>query len=77
MKKIELQNVTKKIGSKCIVDGVTENIHSGEVFGLLGPNGTGKTARPQGSEKYSNNRENQYHRHTGTHWKTVHHKYNP
>lgn len=43
MKKIELQNVTKKIGSKCIVDGVTENIHSGEVFGLLGPNGAGKT----------------------------------
>lgn len=43
MKKIEIQNVSKKIGRKKVLKNVTEDIYSGEVFGLLGPNGAGKT----------------------------------
>lgn len=40
---IELQRLTKKIGSKTIVDGLTFEVMPGEVFGFLGPNGAGKT----------------------------------
>ena len=40
---VELINVTKKIGNKTIIDGLTLNIQKGEIFGLLGPNGAGKT----------------------------------
>ncbi len=40
---IELQSLTKKIGSKTIVDGLTFQVMPGEVFGFLGPNGAGKT----------------------------------
>ncbi|QGG48024.1 ABC transporter ATP-binding protein [Heliorestis convoluta] len=45
MKKITVQfdTVTKKIGKKNIIDGISFTIAPGEVFGLLGPNGAGKT----------------------------------
>ena len=40
---LKLINVSKKFGTKTVVDGLTFNIKKGEVFGLLGPNGAGKT----------------------------------
>ncbi|PYI52900.1 ABC transporter ATP-binding protein [Paenibacillus flagellatus] len=40
---VKLRNVTKRIGSKTIVDGLTFDVPPGEVFGFLGPNGAGKT----------------------------------
>src|SRR5262245_15469056 len=40
---IEAEDVTIRFGSFTAVDGVSLEIETGEVFGLLGPNGSGKT----------------------------------
>ncbi|WP_274361845.1 ABC transporter ATP-binding protein [Paenibacillus thermotolerans] len=40
---VQLQGVTKRIGGKTIVNGLTFEVRRGEVFGFLGPNGAGKT----------------------------------
>jgi ABC-2 type transport system ATP-binding protein len=40
---VQLRNVTKRIGSKTIIDRLSFEVHPGEVFGFLGPNGAGKT----------------------------------
>jgi len=40
---IETQGLTKRYGAFTAVDDLTLRIHAGEVFGLLGPNGSGKT----------------------------------
>jgi ABC-2 type transport system ATP-binding protein len=40
---VQLRDVTKRIGSKTIVDHLSFDVYPGEVFGFLGPNGAGKT----------------------------------
>jgi ABC-2 type transport system ATP-binding protein len=40
---IELQEVTKKYGTKIAVDCLSLHIKAGELFAFLGPNGAGKT----------------------------------
>jgi ABC-2 type transport system ATP-binding protein len=40
---IEAKDLTKRYGKTLAVDGLYLTIKSGEVFGLLGPNGSGKT----------------------------------
>ncbi|WP_138755251.1 ABC transporter ATP-binding protein [Paenibacillus sinopodophylli] len=40
---VKLHNVTKKIGKRTIIDRLTLDLPLGEVFGFLGPNGSGKT----------------------------------
>jgi ABC-2 type transport system ATP-binding protein len=40
---VQLENVSKKIGRKTIIDGLSFQVNPGEIFGLLGPNGAGKT----------------------------------
>jgi ABC-2 type transport system ATP-binding protein len=40
---LQLRNVTKRIGGKTIIDGLSLEVPRGEVFGFLGPNGAGKT----------------------------------
>ena len=40
---LKLTNLTKSFGSNLAVDGLSLEIHPGEIFGLLGPNGAGKS----------------------------------
>ena len=40
---LKLNELTKKYGSKVVVDNLNIEIEEGEVFGLLGPNGAGKS----------------------------------
>lgn len=40
---IQISHITKSFGKKKALDNVSLNIHSGELFGLIGPDGAGKT----------------------------------
>jgi len=40
---VEVHDLVKQFGSVLAVDGVTFDIEAGELFGMLGPNGSGKT----------------------------------
>ncbi|WP_425262350.1 ABC transporter ATP-binding protein [Paenibacillus pectinilyticus] len=40
---LQIINVTKRIGSKVIIDQLNLEVPKGEIFGFLGPNGAGKT----------------------------------
>ncbi|MCL2235812.1 MAG: ABC transporter ATP-binding protein [Defluviitaleaceae bacterium] len=40
---ISMNNIVKRYGDKTVLDQVTFNVGAGEIFGLLGPSGAGKT----------------------------------
>ena len=40
---IEIKRLTKRFGEHEVLKDVTCNIKKGEIFGLLGPSGAGKT----------------------------------
>ncbi len=40
---LEIKNFTKFYGDKCVVDDLSLNVHSGEIYGYIGHNGAGKT----------------------------------
>lgn len=42
-RRILIDHLVKRYADRTVVDGVTAEVHSGEVVGLLGPNGAGKT----------------------------------
>jgi ABC-2 type transport system ATP-binding protein len=43
MPAVEVENLTKRFGAFCAVDGLSFAVERGEIFGLLGPNGAGKS----------------------------------
>ncbi len=40
---IRVEGLARRFGARVAVEGLTFEVHPGEVFGLLGPNGAGKT----------------------------------
>lgn len=40
---IDVENLSKNFGDKIAVDGLSLKVKKGEIFGFLGPNGSGKT----------------------------------
>jgi ABC-2 type transport system ATP-binding protein len=40
---VKVEGLTKRFGDFTAVDGVSFEVHRGEIFGFLGPNGAGKT----------------------------------
>lgn len=43
MKSVVVNNLKKSYGNLCALDGVTFDVSKGEIFGLIGPDGSGKT----------------------------------
>jgi ABC-2 type transport system ATP-binding protein len=44
MQAVELNNITKKYGPTVAVDNVSLSVNQGELFGLIGPDGAGKSS---------------------------------
>jgi ABC-2 type transport system ATP-binding protein len=40
---IDVRGVTKKFGGRAVVNNISMQVRSGEIYGFLGPNGSGKT----------------------------------
>ena len=43
MKLVEFKNLSKNFGSKEVLKNINLTIEKGKIYGLLGPNGSGKT----------------------------------
>lgn len=40
---IDVSNLTKVYGDKTVVDNISLRVREGDIYGFLGPNGSGKT----------------------------------
>jgi ABC-2 type transport system ATP-binding protein len=40
---IDVRGVTKKFGARTVVNDIAMQVRPGEIYGFLGPNGSGKT----------------------------------
>ena len=40
---IDVRDLTKRFGTRTVVDHVSLTVRRGEIYGFLGPNGSGKT----------------------------------
>jgi ABC-2 type transport system ATP-binding protein len=43
LRALETEGLTKRFGNKTVVDDISFSVEEDEVFGFLGPNGSGKT----------------------------------
>ena len=43
MKVVKLENLSRRFGSRDVLKDINLEIEEGEIFGLLGPSGAGKT----------------------------------
>ena len=41
---VETNALTKKYGSKAVVNGISLHVRKGDIYGLIGKNGAGKTS---------------------------------
>ena len=44
---VDVEGVTKSFGERVVVDGLAMQVRRGEIYGFLGPNGSGKTTFPR------------------------------
>jgi len=49
---VQVHNLVKRYGDRCVVDSLSFAVQPGEVFALLGPNGAGKTTTVEILEGY-------------------------
>ena len=49
---VVVDQLTKRYGTRAVVEGLTFVVHPGEVLALLGPNGAGKTTTVETIEGY-------------------------
>ena len=40
---LEIKNLSKSFGKRKVIDNISLEVKEGEVYGFLGPNGSGKT----------------------------------
>ena len=40
---IDVRGMTKRFGDRTVVNDIALQVHTGEIYGFLGPNGSGKT----------------------------------
>ena len=43
MTAVSVENITKRYGKTVALDGVSFEVEKGELFGIIGPDGAGKT----------------------------------
>ena len=41
---IDVRGMTKRFGDRTVVNGIDLQVRKGEIYGFLGPNGSGKNA---------------------------------
>ncbi|MGP3916402.1 hypothetical protein [Nonomuraea sp. 10N515B] len=51
---IDVTDLTKRYADHTVLNGISFSVEEGEIFGLLGPNGTGKPISGLGRSRFGN-----------------------